>query len=298
METTSTLTKINTDWKRNFKILGDKIHSELKKQEYFQKITPSKFNAEKTNCLGYYSNLFKIKNITGYIKLWMDNYPNHSRPKISISYYNKNSIAILKVAKKLKNFDYILTLDTTKTKFAETKECILQKSLARKYFDLFLIEEYKDENYLTVILSDNLTISLTSNELISNIIKFINFLTHLLISVNTVSNPKATTKENKKKLVVHLRRERNLKFKEDRKIIDNYMCQVCQFNHGREFGQFGFATLEVHHVTPLSYSNKEVQTGLKDLITLCANCHKMIHKMGGTRYSINKLKKLINSQKH
>jgi 5-methylcytosine-specific restriction endonuclease McrA len=55
-------------------------------------------------------------------------------------------------------------------------------------------------------------------------------------------------------------------------------CEVCEWGRSFEFPEYLTAALEAHHVVPLS--EHEVQdTRLTDLALLCANCHRLIHRM-------------------
>lgn len=54
-------------------------------------------------------------------------------------------------------------------------------------------------------------------------------------------------------------------------------CEVCGFDFEATYGERGREYTEVHHVVPLHESG-ETKTKLSDLILLCANCHRMIHR--------------------
>lgn len=73
-------------------------------------------------------------------------------------------------------------------------------------------------------------------------------------------------------------------------------CEICGFDfadfYGEELGQ-GFA--ECHHINPLSESGN-VKTKLSDLIIICANCHKMIHRRKPW-LSPQELKGIVENQK-
>lgn len=56
-------------------------------------------------------------------------------------------------------------------------------------------------------------------------------------------------------------------------------CEVCAFDFEETYGELGKAYIEVHHRTPL-YVSGEVESALDDLVLLCANCHRMIHRSG------------------
>ncbi|MGA4690140.1 HNH endonuclease [Rhodococcus sp. AB351] len=54
-------------------------------------------------------------------------------------------------------------------------------------------------------------------------------------------------------------------------------CEVCSFDFARMYPGHGDGYIEVHHRVPLHVSG-EVPSTLDDLILLCANCHRMIHR--------------------
>jgi len=62
-------------------------------------------------------------------------------------------------------------------------------------------------------------------------------------------------------------------------------CEVpgCGFCFEEVYGEVGREYAHVHHLSALSGNEKEVQTTLKDLAIVCANCHAMIHRRGECR---------------
>lgn len=75
------------------------------------------------------------------------------------------------------------------------------------------------------------------------------------------------------------------------KEVHGYRCHVCNFGFEEYYGDIGKEFIECHHLNPLSESDSEemIQTHLKDVITVCSNCHKMIHKRSPP-FSIEELK--------
>ena len=58
----------------------------------------------------------------------------------------------------------------------------------------------------------------------------------------------------------------------------NGLCAGCDLDLRALFGERGDRGLEVHHKVPLSkLKNAEQETRLKDLLVLCATCHRLIH---------------------
>jgi 5-methylcytosine-specific restriction protein A len=72
-------------------------------------------------------------------------------------------------------------------------------------------------------------------------------------------------------------------------------CGVCKSNPKIDFGTILGEILEVHHIEPLSeIEAAKVYDPKKDLIPLCPNCHRMIHKRKPA-YTPDELRELIKS---
>jgi 5-methylcytosine-specific restriction enzyme A len=80
----------------------------------------------------------------------------------------------------------------------------------------------------------------------------------------------------------HYVRERNPKLRAEKinkalKLHGCVACEVCGFDFERTYGDRGARYAECHHAVPLHVSG-ETKTRLEDLVILCANCHRMIHR--------------------
>lgn len=89
--------------------------------------------------------------------------------------------------------------------------------------------------------------------------------------------------EGKPTYRLHLIRER------DRKLITakrklamsdegSIKCEACGFDFEKKYGVIGKGFCEVHHDVPLSERRHASKTELSDLVILCSNCHRMIHR--------------------
>lgn len=99
---------------------------------------------------------------------------------------------------------------------------------------------------------------------------------------------------------VHLYRERNSK-KVKQVLIDKALktsrglvCEVCDFSFSKKYGVRGARFMEAHHIRPLSELSGETKVKPRDLVLLCANCHRMVHAKKPW-LSIDELRKIINS---
>ena len=56
-------------------------------------------------------------------------------------------------------------------------------------------------------------------------------------------------------------------------------CEVCGFDFLAFFGELGRGFSECHHIVPLSEVAVQRKTRLTDLAIVCANCHRMLHRV-------------------
>lgn len=77
--------------------------------------------------------------------------------------------------------------------------------------------------------------------------------------------------------------------------IHGLKCAVCGFDFEKTYGVQGKGFIEVHHIKPL-YMLEEtmVINPLTDLICLCSNCHRMIHRKKNQVLSVEQLKEIYN----
>jgi hypothetical protein len=64
---------------------------------------------------------------------------------------------------------------------------------------------------------------------------------------------------------------------------DHYKCRICGFNFASTYPSLENGFSECHHVKPLGRRGraKVVVTKVDELITVCSNCHRMLHKAEG-----------------
>ena len=89
--------------------------------------------------------------------------------------------------------------------------------------------------------------------------------------------------EGKEKYKLHHSNERNaklvaLKKKKAMDINPLLPCEICKTSFKEKYGEVGNGFIEAHHITPISELTEETETKLDDLILVCSNCHKIIHR--------------------
>ena len=101
-------------------------------------------------------------------------------------------------------------------------------------------------------------------------------------------SPEART-EGGERVYVSLKRERDPKLRDHALAIHGLDCMACGFNFEKAYGTLGKGFIEIHHVVPLSEAGRSVTDPKKDLIVLCANCHRMIHRNRDVCLSLEEL---------
>ncbi|SKB40636.1 5-methylcytosine-specific restriction enzyme A [Sphingobacterium nematocida] len=81
----------------------------------------------------------------------------------------------------------------------------------------------------------------------------------------------------------HLARERNAtlvkkKKQQALKLHGKLECELCSFDFFKTYGEIGYGFIECHHRTPLYELTESTVTKLDDLMLVCANCHRMLHR--------------------
>jgi 5-methylcytosine-specific restriction protein A len=73
-------------------------------------------------------------------------------------------------------------------------------------------------------------------------------------------------------------------------------CAACGFDFEEAYGIRGSGFIEIHHNKPLAATGNEQLVDPKtDLVPLCANCHRMIHRYRSNVISVEDLKKIVSA---
>ncbi len=76
--------------------------------------------------------------------------------------------------------------------------------------------------------------------------------------------------------------------------IHGEKCVVCGFDFGRVYGARGIGFIEVHHNKPLhTVDGEHVVDPETDLMPVCANCHRMLHRRKDDVLTVQDLKALL-----
>lgn len=103
--------------------------------------------------------------------------------------------------------------------------------------------------------------------------------------------------EGGKKIIISKIAERDSQLRLLAIKIHGTTCFGCNFDFKEKYGKLGEGFIEIHHITLLSSYNEKKTTNPKtDLIPLCSNCHRMVHRKKNYVLSLSELKKVINNR--
>ncbi|MCL2522866.1 MAG: HNH endonuclease [Erysipelotrichales bacterium] len=97
--------------------------------------------------------------------------------------------------------------------------------------------------------------------------------------------------EGKKKEIYTTKYERNPKNRKDCIKFHGPICKVCGFDFFKVYGDVGDGFIEVHHINPISTLEEVVLINPEnDLVPVCSNCHRMIHRKRDQVLTVEELK--------
>lgn len=105
------------------------------------------------------------------------------------------------------------------------------------------------------------------------------------------------TSEGKKVCYYVSKYERKRKNRDAAIAVHGTLCACCGFDFEKKYGEIGKGYIEVHHIRPLYSIDEEVEINpSEDLVCLCANCHRMIHRSKYEIITVEDLKNMMLSK--
>lgn len=88
---------------------------------------------------------------------------------------------------------------------------------------------------------------------------------------------------NKKTIIINTRERNKEAVKKAKQIFkvkhnNELFCEVCGFDFKKVYGELGEDFIECHHINPISSMDEDDVTKIDDLVMLCSNCHRMVHR--------------------
>ena len=287
--------QIETNYKIILKKLATKVQKNLDIQIQDNRVIKiDKLSPVPTNTFGWRIDIYRFAKISGRgtVQIWIDLFPNIGRPILCICFWNSDIESIRKVA--VNSSDKFVADHSQKIKW-DSRGVVLQNPLQKIYFGKYLIEKY-ERGYYSYYFHDELKPNRLSNSLVQHVSKKIQWLLTAIPSALEIqsSEKEFSAKEDRKLVLLHkLIERRNVTLAKKAKSRDNYVCQVCDFDFLKTYGDIGHGFAEAHHIIALSTLRRKKINTPEDLITVCSNCHRILHRMEGNADDYKKLRRLV-----
>lgn len=115
----------------------------------------------------------------------------------------------------------------------------------------------------------------------------------LIIEEGYIRSNHVQTKSRSKKLVEIAKKHFSIK--------DKIYCDGCRFNFEDFYGEIGKGFIEIHHLKPIFVYDgnveQSIEEALKNVVPICSNCHRIIHRKRSNVLPIETLREIIAKQK-
>jgi 5-methylcytosine-specific restriction endonuclease McrA len=222
---------------------------------------------------GFYAELGKGK---GYkLALWFDRYIKWGKKgehilSVGVQFYGKKGQErYAEVRKKL--FPKAQVIKNDDQVPIDNSELIqLRRPLAKHNFHQEILEDYGlNKQFVSIYLGK------IHDERVPKI-ELVDLIEGLLADISKVDVSKKVA-FLRTRISLHERYERDPAQANEAKRRAKYICQVCKFHYPRKYGGIGQGYLEAHHKVPLAQLKKRAIIYTKDLLGVCADCHRMLH---------------------
>ncbi|MCA9072006.1 MAG: HNH endonuclease [Planctomycetaceae bacterium] len=231
------------------------------------------------------------------LEIWFDRFSGYAERKLYAGFRSENRQQILAITKRADEKLWPVRTITSKDYEVE-KFLVLDQRLERSEFNSPILEKYADgETYYGIYDRTRETSERISPHFCTRAVGFFEDVARVLPNAKSEDLEREIYPriENRTLVTSHLQRERSKLLAFECKSRDDHQCQVCYMRFEETYGKLGRDFAEAHHIVPLSKLSGQVKTSLEDLITVCANCHRMLHRMSGERGDVQKLRKIVQN---
>lgn len=226
------------------------------------------------------------------LEIWGDRFSGYPDRKFYAGFRSESREQITSLVNRVKKTLWPVRIVSTKDT-EEDRFLVLADRLSASEFNAPVLEKYRDGRTFYGVYAPTRASGDSANSHFTELA--VAFFEDVARSLPKAATDDATRDiypqiENRKSVVSHLRRERSKLLAAQCKLRDNYHCRVCGLSFEQIYGKLGHGFAEAHHRVPLGKLRDNVRTNPRDLATVCANCHRMLHRMSGEWDDVPKLR--------
>lgn len=251
-----------------------------------------------TNTDGWSANIGNLGKGQPRLEIWLDRFAGYPDRKLYACFRSESRQPINSITKRISRKLWpIRTVTPDDTE--ETGHLFLIDRLGRSEFGMPVLEKYGGgRTFYGIYDQTRETTERVNLHFCARAVSFFEDVARTLPYAKAVDEEREVYPqfENRKRVASHLLRERSRLLATQCKIRDNYKCQVCGFRFEKAYGRLGSGFAEAHHRVPLNQLRDQVRTRIEDLVTVCGNCHRMLHRMAGRSDDVNRLARAVNGR--
>jgi 5-methylcytosine-specific restriction endonuclease McrA len=255
------------------------------------------FEAIKTHTNGWAVTVGRLDGLQTGLEIWLDHYAGHESAKFSACFWSASADRIKELVHRAPKDWVIGQLSDADYEELKNGNYVLRRKLARKRFNQPIEEHYPENHFFGFYDYSAAVEHGVDAGFVHSAVAFFTEIVNGGIESEMPEDEAFPREENRKLVSAHLRRERSRFLAARCKQRDGYQCQVCRMTFANVYGDdLGACFAEAHHIRPLGSLGKHVKTRLEDLITVCPNCHRMLHRMEGKEGDLAKLRKIVSNR--
>jgi len=292
---------IQRAWLEGFsEAVAQRIHVRTKRVSRI--VIYKKVRSYVTNTRGWYCDLGYVRgDRTSSLTIWLDHWVRYPDRKLYAGYGSSN-LGFLSTMREAVSAEFGPLTEFGNEAWAwseDGRSCHLTVPLRSELFGRPLVELYNiggPDGYIGVHYSRTPAFdSVPPPALAESVSRFLAAVARSAMATLATADSDAgySALENRENLRLHLRRERSAKLARLAKLRDSFVCQVCGFDFAARYGSLGEGLAEAHHIRGLALNVAPVETVLDDLITVCANCHRVLHRMRGSPSDVGELRRAV-----
>lgn len=194
--------------------------------------------------------------------------------------FTKNVIQNKLIPKFGDNFNLVVYWHNTTNSEEVDFICVPYSAVCHLLIDEHLTGRNTSRERWTFIIKDNLFCVHANTNFSLDITKYLNRMSE---GMKYPTTEIMDAEEGRRKYALHKSFERNATLvtalKARRMQIDPLLhCEICGFSFIEKYGDIGAGFIEAHHKVPLSTLEEQTITRENDIVLVCSNCHRMLHR--------------------
>jgi len=242
---------------------------------------------------GWCMSLAYLPDKGAHLEVWIDRYSGHTERAFWAGFCHRDVKVIRGLVSKVRT-DWPVVLELSDDDVTGKRITRMKTPLPASMFDDQVVEYYEAANYFGFYHCPKGTPDGSETIFCREAVGFFQSVIARLGGTEISSlDEEVYPRLERARVRSHLIRERNQQLADKCKERDSYQCSVCDMTFEDIYGPLGHRFAEAHHRQALASLDPAIPTKLEDLVTVCANCHRMLHRMDGEEGDLQKLRAIV-----